>query len=307
MISYIIRRILIAIPLMIGLVAIVFFLLRTLVPGDPAAILAGEHATVELIEQVRRTQGLDKPVPEQFMIFLGNLAKGDLGRSSATRQLVVDRIKIALPVTMALTATTFVYSMSLGLILGILTAYWRDTWFDNVVRVLAVFAASMPTFWLGPMLMLLFAIILGWLPAQGSISLRGLILPTITLGTGAAAELSRLIRGNMLEVLSSDYIRTSRAKGLSERTMLVRHALNNTLIPIVTIAAAQIGGLLGGAVITESIFGLPGMGTLSINAINDRDYSMIQGCVLFICGIYMFVNLVADIAYAFIDPRIRIR
>jgi peptide/nickel transport system permease protein len=306
MFFYIIRRILVAIPLMLGLVAIVFFLLRTLVPGDPAAILAGENATVELIEQVRRAQGLDKPLPEQFAVFVGNVLKGDLGRSSATRQPVTERIAIALPTTAALTVTTFLYSLSLGLILGIVTAYWRDTWLDNSLRVVTIFGASMPTFWLGPMLMLLFAIVLGWLPAQGSVSARGLILPTITLGTGAAAELSRLVRGSMLEVLSSDYIRTARSKGLAEKLVVIRHALSNALIPIVTIAAAQIGGLLGGAVITESIFGLPGIGTLSITAINDRDYSMIQGTVLFICGIYLFVNLVADITYAFIDPRIRI-
>jgi|HigsolmetaAR202D_1030399.scaffolds.fasta_scaffold00288_15 ABC-type dipeptide/oligopeptide/nickel transport system permease component len=306
MFFYIIRRILVAIPLMFGLVAIVFFLLRTLVPGDPAVILAGENATVELIEQVRRAQGLDKPLPEQFAIFVGNVLKGDLGRSSSTRQPVVERIALALPTTAALTLSTFLYSFSVGLFLGIITAYWRDSWLDNTLRVVTIFGASMPTFWLGPMLMLLFAIILGWLPAQGSLSLRGLILPTITLGTGAAAELSRLVRGSMLEVLSSDYIRTARSKGLAEKAVVIRHALSNALIPVVTIAAAQIGGLLGGAVITESIFGLPGIGTLSINAINDRDYAVIQGTVLFICGIYLFVNLLADITYAFIDPRIRI-
>jgi peptide/nickel transport system permease protein len=303
----IVRRILIAIPLMLALVAVVFVMLRTVVPGDPAAILAGENAPPELIERVRHEQGLDKPLHEQFVIFLGNLLHGDLGRSSTTRQPVIERLVVAFPVTLRLTASTFVFSMTMGLLLGVVTAYWHDTWLDNLLRLVAIFGASMPTFWLGLMLILLFAVTLGVLPVQGDISPRGLILPTLTLGTGAAAELSRFVRSAMLEILSSDYIRTARAKGLDERMVMLHHALRNALIPIITVAAAQIGGLLGGAVITESIFGLPGIGTLSISAIHNRDYALIQGNVLFVCAIYLCINLVADITYAFIDPRIRIQ
>lgn len=305
--TMILRRLLIAIPIMLAVIAIVFVALRTLVPGDPAAILAGENAPAELIERVRHEQGLDKPIIEQFGIFLGNLARGDLGRSSSTRQPVIERLRSAFPITLVLTLATFTFSMTFGLLVGIVTAYWHDTWIDNVFRIIAVVGAAMPTFWLGLMLILIFAVALGVLPVLGGLSVRGLILPTLTMGIGAACELSRLIRSSMLEVLSGDYIRTARAKGLGERLIMIRHALRNALIPIITIAAAQIGALLGGAVITEGIFGLPGIGTLAIGAITGRDYALIQGSVLFISVVYLCVNLMADIAYAFIDPRIRIQ
>ena len=298
---------LISIPLALALVAIVFILLRTLVPGDPATILAGETASLERIQQIRIHQGLDKPLPVQFGIFLFHVVQGDLGRSSINNELVADRLRVALPVTLALTTSTFIYVMVLGLIIGVVTAYWQDTWLDNMLRVLSVLSASMPTFWLGLMLMLLFAVTLGWLPVISDVSVRGLILPTLTLGTGSAAGLGRLVRANMLDVLSSDYIRAARAKGVRERMVVLHHALRNTLIPVVTIAGFTIGGLLGGAVITESIFGLGGMGTLAIIAINTRDYAIIQGDVLLICVVYLAVNLIADVSYAFVDPRVRLQ
>ena len=307
MINYIARRLLVSIPLVLALVAIIFLLMRTLVPGDPAVILAGETASLARIQQIRINQGLDKPLPVQFGIFLFHLAQGDLGRSSISNEPVAQRLWVALPVTLALTSTTFVYIMVLGLFIGVVTAYWQDTWVDNLLRVLSVFSASMPTFWLGLMLMLLFAVTLGWLPVISDLSLRGLIMPTLTLGTGGAAGLGRLVRANMLDVLSSDYIRAARAKGASEVSVVLHHALRNTLIPVVTIAGFTMGGLLGGAVITESIFGLAGLGTLAIIAINTRDYAVIQGDVLFICIVYLAVNLIADVAYAFVDPRIRLQ
>ena len=307
MLTYIVRRVLVSVPLVLALVAVVFLLLRTLVPGDPALVLGGETASVERLQQIRIQQGLDKPLPVQFGIFLLHLAQGNLGRSSITNQLVTERLWAALPVTLALTLTTFIYIMLLGLTIGVVTAYWQDTWVDNLLRVLSVFSASMPTFWFGLMLMLLFAVILGWLPVLSDLSPRGLLLPTVTLGTGAAAGLGRLVRANMLDVLSSDYIRAARAKGARELSVVLRHALSNTLIPVVTIAGFTIGGLLGGAVITESIFGLAGLGTLAINAIHTRDYALIQGDVLFICVVYLTINLIADVAYAFVDPRIRLQ
>jgi len=307
MVNYILRRVLIAIPLVLALVTIVFVLLRTLVPGDPATILAGETATLARIEEIRIQQGLDKPLPVQFGIYLLHLVQGDLGRSSITYQPVTDRIRVALPVTLALTSTTFVYIMLLGLLIGVAAAYWQDTWLDNLLRVVSVFSGSMPTFWFGLMLMLLFAVALGWLPVISDLSLRGLVLPTLTLGTGAAAGLGRLVRANMLDVLSSDYIRAARAKGASEVSVVLNHALRNVLIPVVTIAGFTIGDLLGGAVVTESIFGMGGLGTLAINAIHTRDYSVIQGDVLFICVVYLTCNLLADVAYAFVDPRIRLQ
>jgi ABC-type dipeptide/oligopeptide/nickel transport system permease component len=210
-------------------------------------------------------------------------------------------------VTLALTTSTFIYIMLLGLTIGVITAYWQDSWIDNLLRVLSVVSASMPTFWLGLMLMLFFSVALGWLPVISDLSVRGLILPTITLGTGSAAGLGRLVRANMLDVLSSDYIRAARAKGAREVSVVLRHALSNTLIPVVTIAGFTIGGLLGGAVITESIFGLGGLGTLAINAIHTRDYAVIQGDVLFICVVYLAINLLADVSYGFVDPRIRLQ
>jgi peptide/nickel transport system permease protein len=214
---------------------------------------------------------------------------------------------VALPVTLTLTLTTFVYIMLLGLTIGVVTAYWQDTWVDNLLRLVSVLGASMPTFWLGLMLILLFAVTLGWLPVISNVSPRGMILPTLTLGTGAAAGLGRLVRANMLDVLSSDYIRAARAKGAREATVVLHHALRNTLIPVVTIAGFTIGGLLGGAVITESIFGLGGLGTLAIIAIQTRDYAVIQGDVLFISVVYLMINLLADVTYAFVDPRIRLQ
>jgi peptide/nickel transport system permease protein len=307
MVNYVVRRVLISIPLVLALVGIVFLLLRTLVPGDPAQILAGETASLERIQQIRVHEGLDKPLPIQFGIFLLHLAQGDLGRSSISNEPVTDRLWAALPVTLALTTSTFIYIMLLGLTIGVVTAYWQDTWLDNLLRVLSVLGASMPTFWLGLMLILLFAVYLGWFPVISNLSIRGLILPTITLGTGSAAGLGRLVRANMLDVLSSDYVRAARAKGVREVKVVLSHALRNTLIPVVTIAGLTIGGLLGGAVITESIFGLAGLGTLAIISIHTRDYSIIQGDVLFICVVYLAVNLLADVAYAFVDPRIRLQ
>lgn len=305
MLNYIIRRLFISIFLVLALIAVVFFMLRTVVPGDPALVLAGENAPPEVIEQIRHNQGLDKPVTVQFLIFLQNLAKGDLGRSSMTRQLVTERLFAAMPITGTLTLICFLYTMTLGITVGMITAYWHDTWVDNVTRILTVTGASMPTFWLGLMLILIFAVFFGVLPVQGGLTLKGMILPMITLGTGSAAFLARLVRAAMLEVLNSDYVRTARAKGVMEVWVVLKHALRNALIPIMTVAGFQIGGLLGGAVITESIFGLPGMGTLSINAIHNRDYSLIQGNVLFIVVIYLFVNLLVDISYAYVDPRVR--
>ena len=307
MVNFIVRRLLVSIPLVLALVGVVFLLMRTLVPGDPAQVLAGETASLERIQEIRIHQGLDKPLPVQFGIFLLHLAQGDLGRSSISNEPVIERLWVALPVTLALTSTTFVYIMVLGLLIGVVTAYWQDTWVDNLLRVLSVFSASMPTFWLGLMLILLFAVTLGWLPVISNVSPRGMILPTLTLGTGAAAGLGRLVRANMLDVLSSDYIRAARAKGAREATVVLHHALRNTLIPVVTIAGFTIGGLLGGAVITESIFGLGGLGTLAIIAIQTRDYAVIQGDVLFISVVYLMINLLADVTYAFVDPRIRLQ
>jgi peptide/nickel transport system permease protein len=305
MINYIVRRLLMTIFLAFTLLAIVFFLLRTIVPGDPVLLLAGERASPEMIETIRRHQGLDKPLPEQFWIFLKNAVAGDLGRSIMTHQEVTDVVMLAYPVTIRLTIVSFLFTMIVGISVGIITAYWHDTWLDNVMRIITVAGASVPTFWLGLMFILIFAVWLGVLPVQGSLKFKGLIMPAISLGVGTAAFLGRLVRGAMLEVLNSDYIRTARAKGLGEFWVVMRHALRNALIPIITVAGFEIGGLLGGAVITENIFGLSGMGALTITAIFNRDYPVIQGTVLVVALTYLFVNIVVDVLYAYVDPRIR--
>ena len=305
MLNYIIRRLAISIFLAVMLVAIVFFMLRTIVPGDPVLLLAGERATPEMIETIRRHQGLDKPLSQQFYLFLKHALEGDLGRSIMSKQPVMEMVSQAYPVTIRLTVFSFLITMILGITVGMVTAYWHDTWIDNILRVVTVAGASVPTFWLGLMFILIFAVWLGVLPVQGNLTFKGLILPAFTLGLGSAAYLARLVRGAMLEVLNSDYIRTARAKGLVETRVVLKHALNNALIPIITVAGFEIGGLLGGAVITENIFSLSGMGAMTITAIFNRDYPVIQGTVLFISLTYLFVNIIVDVMYAYVDPRIR--
>jgi len=306
MINFIIRRVFLSLLLAVVLVAIVFFMLRTIVPGDPIQLLAGDHATPEMIENLRHNQGLDKPVIVQFFLFIKNALRGDLGISIFTRLPVADRIVSAYPVTIRLTFYSFIFSITLGVLIGVITSYFHDTWLDNIMRIVSVTFASVPTFWLGLMLILVFAVWLGVLPVQGNMkSLQGLLLPAISLGAGSAASLARLVRASMLEVLNSEYIRTARAKGVVEIWVIAKHALRNALIPIITVAGFQIGGLLGGAVITEAIFGLAGMGTLVIHGIVNRDYPVIQGTVLFIAFTYLFVNLFVDVMYAYVDPRIR--
>ncbi|MBN1305186.1 MAG: ABC transporter permease [Anaerolineales bacterium] len=281
-------------------------MLRTIVPGDPIQTLAGDFATPEMIESLRIKQGLDKPLHIQFFIFVRNALQGDLGNSIFTGLPVTDRVIGAYPVTIRLTIYSFLFSMTLGLMLGVITSYYHDTWLDNIMRIMSVTFASVPTFWLGLMLILIFAVWLDVLPVQGDmLSLEGLLLPAISLGAGSAASLARLVRASMLEVLNTEYVRTARAKGLHEWGVVVKHSLRNALVPIITIAGFQIGGLLGGAIITENIFGLAGMGTLVINGITSRDYPVVQGTVLFTAFTYLGVNIIVDVMYAYVDPRIR--
>lgn len=306
MLNFIIRRIFTTIVLALVLVAVVFLMLRTIVPGDPIQTLAGDFASPETVEALRRNQGLDKPLHIQFFIFVKNAMRGDLGNSIFTGLSVTDRVVAAYPVTIRLTFYCFVLSMTLGIFVGVITSYFHDTWLDNVTRVISVTFASLPTFWLGLMLILLFAVWLGLLPVQGDMmTAKGWILPAITLSLGSASTLARLVRSSMLEVLNSEYIRTARAKGVGETSVVLKHAMRNALVPIITVAGFQIGGLLGGAVVTENIFGLPGMGTLIINAINNRDYPVIQGTILFTAFTYLGVNIIVDVMYAYVDPRIR--
>jgi peptide/nickel transport system permease protein/oligopeptide transport system permease protein len=305
MLKYIIRRTIVAIPLVLAIATIVFVMLRVALPGDPAKLLAGDRATPELIEQIRRSLGLDRPVFEQYVIYLANALRGDLGRSVVSRELVFDVIAKAFPFTVTLTFMCVTLGTLVGLAVGVVTAVARDTWIDRVSIVLVVFFYSIPTFWLGLMLILVFSVGLRWLPVQGTGTWQHFVLPVVTLGIGQAALIARLTRSSMTEVLGTGYVQTARAKGLSERRVIFGHALKNTLIPIVTVVGLSIGGLLGGAVITENIFGLPGVGRLAIDAINNRDYPMIQGTVLLVATTFVLVNLIVDVLYVYVDPRIR--
>ena len=303
--KYILRRILIAFPLILAVVTVVFVMLRVALPGDPAKIMAGDRATPELIEQIRKNLGLDRPVFEQYLIFLRNLLHGDLGRSVKFREPVLGVIARAFPFTATLTFLCVVIGTSIGLLIGVVTAVYQRTWVDSLGIVVAVFFYSIPTFALGLLLILIFSVNLKLLPVQGTGTWRHFVLPVANLAVGQSALIARLTRSSMIEVLSADYVRTARAKGLAQRRVLTRHALQNTLIPVITMVGLSVGGLLGGAVITESIFGLPGVGRLAIDAISNRDYPMIQGAVILVAASFVFVNLIVDIVYAFVDPRIR--
>lgn len=302
--QYILRRVAIAIPLILAIVTIVFVMLRVAVPGDPASVLAGDRATPEMIEAIRKDLGLDRPVPEQYVIFLTRLIQGDLGRSVRSREPVLSVIAKAFPFTFLLTIQSVTVGTLLGLIVGVITALKRGTWIDNAVMVVIVFFYAIPTFWMGLMLILIFSVGLRLLPVQGTGTWQHFVLPVVTLSIGQAALIGRLTRSSMIEVLSADYVRTARSKGLAERKVILVHALKNTLIPIITVVGLSVGGLLGGAVITESIFGLPGVGSVAIDAIGNRDYPMIQGTVMLVAIAFVFVNLIVDIIYGFIDPRI---
>jgi len=303
--KYILRRTAVSIPLILAIATIVFVMLRVALPGDPAQLLAGDRATPELIEQIRQNLGLDRPVTEQYIIFLTKALQGDLGRSVKFNEPVAGVIAKAFPFTITLTVLSVTVGTVIGLLVGIITAVKRGTWIDHVSIVLVVFFYSIPTFWLGLMLILVFAVGLRMLPVQGVGTWQHFVMPVITLGIGEAALVARLTRSSMIEVLGTQYVQTARAKGLKEHWVILRHALKNTLIPIVTVVGLSIGGLLGGAVITENIFGLPGVGRIAIEAINNRDYPMIQGTVLLVASAFVFVNLIVDIIYVYIDPRIR--
>lgn len=305
MTQYILRRILIAVLLVFTILAVVFVMLRVAVPGDPAILLAGDRASPEMIEQIRKNLGLDRPVLEQFWVFLTKAIQADLGRSVKFGEPVFGVIIRAFPFTALLTFLSVSVGTLIGLGVGVLTAVKHGTWVDKLSVVLVVFFYSIPTFWLGLMLILVFAVGLRVLPVQGAETWQHFVLPVTTLSIGQAALIARLTRANMIETLSALYMQTARSKGISERRAIFVHALRNTLIPVVTVVGLSVGGLLGGAVITESIFGLPGVGRLSIQAILDRDYPMIQGTVLLVAIAFVFVNLIVDVLYIYIDPRIR--
>ncbi len=302
--QYIIRRLLIMIPVLLGVSLIIFTMVRV-IPGDPAIILAGPHANKEQVDQIRAQLGLDRHPVVQYFSFLGDLVQGDLGRSTRTGLPVTREIMARLPNTVVLALTAIILASFLGVLTGIIAGVKQNSIFDHLSMMIALFGLSMPVFWLGLMLMLLFSIQLGWLPSVGAESWKHLILPAITLGANSTAIIARMTRSSMLEVIRLDYIRTARAKGLTEKMVIWRHALKNALIPVVTVIGLQTGTLLGGAVLTEIVFAWPGIGRLLVEAILSRDYPVVQGLVLLVATIFIFINLIVDLLYSYLDPRIR--
>lgn len=301
---YLVRRLLIAVPVILGVVSLVFLLIH-LIPGDPVEIMLGERALPADREALRQELGLDRPLPEQYLRFLAQLCRGDLGRSLHYREPVSRLIVERYPATLVLTLAAMFVSLWIALPAGILSGIRQYSVWDHSTMFVALLGVSLPNFWLGPLLILVFSIHLGWLPVSGMGDVRHLILPALTLGTSMAAIVARMTRSSILEVLREDYVLAARAKGLPERSVILKHVLRNALLPVVTVVGLQFGGLLAGAVITETIFSWPGLGTLLIQAIQTRDYPVVQGCVLAISLSYVLVNLLTDVVYVLIDPRIR--
>jgi peptide/nickel transport system permease protein len=310
--QYLVRRVLAIIPVLFG-ISILVFLLVHLIPGDVAQILLGTQATDQQIETLRRTFGLDRPLPVQYVDWLSHIVRGDFGVSFRTNRPVLPDLVQRFGVTLQLTLTSMFIALLVAIPLGVVSAANRGRTSDSVSRVVALLGLSIPNFWLGTLLILFVSLVLHWLPPVGFVSLldnpwlgiQTLILPALALGTAVAAFIMRMVRSSLLEVLRQDYVRTAYAKGLQDRSVLYRHALKNAFIPVLTVIGVQIGYLLGGAVIIESIFSLPGMGRFLLDSISNRDYSIVQGGVLFIALIFCLVNLSVDLVYAWIDPRIR--
>lgn len=302
--AYIRRRLLQSILVVWGVSVLVFFLLR-LAPGDPVSLLLSETASPEQMEAVREKWGLNEPIPVQYMVFLGRALQGDLGDSLFFQQPAIEVLLERMPATLQLSGVALLFSLTVAIPMGMMSALKRDTIWDYLGTGLAMVGQAIPPYWLGIMLILVFSVGLGWFPTSGRGTFGHLILPAITLGSVLMALITRLVRSGMLDVLGEDFIRTARAKGLQEQHVIVRHALRNILIPLVTVVGLQLGALFGGAVITESIFAWPGVGRLALQAINARDYPMVQASVLFISVVYVFLNLAIDILYVYLDPRIR--
>jgi len=309
---YILRRLLHALFVIWGCATLVFFMIR-LIPGDPVIQMLGPEYTPEAAAALRHKLGLDQPLLSQYVRWFGNLLRGDLGGSIASGETVMDAIRSGLPKTLSLAFVSFVLATAIAVPAGIVAALNRNRPIDYAASLLAFVGVSMPSFWFGIILILVFAVNLRWLPAVGYAEIgedgvwewfRRLLLPSLAIGAGYAAILMRFVRAGLLEVLGSDYVRTARAKGVGERAVVVRHALRNALIPVVTIAGIQLALLLSGAVVVETVFSIRGIGRILVGAIFDRDYPMVQGVILLVAVIFLLANLVVDIVYTFLDPRI---
>ena len=312
MFAFLVRRIATIVPTLV-FVSMLIFGLQQLLPGDPAIILAGEDRDPTVVAHLRAKMHLDDPLPVRYLYWINGVLHGDLGESLRMQKPVLELIMEKLPVTLELAALSIVIAFAIGIPAGIVSAVKRGTAWDYGANAVALWGLSTPNFWLGIMLILLFSVTLGWLPASGFVSpfedlkanLAALIMPAFVLGNAIAAVLMRHTRSAMLQVLSSDYVRTARAKGLSERSVILKHALRNALIPVITLGALELGTLLSGAVLTEQVFTIPGFGKLIVDAVFNRDYAVVQGVVLFTATAYILLNLAADIAYVVVNPQIR--
>jgi len=312
--AYVARRLFLALPVLFGVSLLVFAVLH-LAPGDPAAIMLGAQATREDVERLRRDLGLDQPLPVQYVRWLGHVLRGDLGRSIPLGRPVLPEVLLRFKATLILTAGALAIAVLVGVPAGIVSATRQYTWLDKLGMGVAVTGVSLPVFWTGIMLIIVFALSLRWFPSAGMTSPYGgggaldllwhLVLPAVTLGTASAAALARLTRSSMLEIIRQDYVRSARAKGLDERVVVGRHALKNAVNPIITVLGIQVGFLLGGAILTETVFSWPGLGSMMVRAIQARDYPLVQGGVLLVATTFVLVNLVVDLLYAVFDPRIR--
>ena len=303
--NFLLRRLLLLIPVLWGVATLVFLLLH-FIPGDPVDLMLGDSALGTDRETLRDQLGLNDPLIVQYLRYFGDLLQGDWGTSFFSKKPVFEEIMERVPATMELMLGAMVVTILVAMPLGLIAAVNKGTWIDQGAMIFSLLGVSIPNFWLGPMLILLFSIHFDLLPVNERGGLEHLILPALTLGTSLASILARITRSSVVETLQAEYIRTARSKGISELRILFRHALRNALIPIVTVIGLQVGVLLSGAIITEAIFDWPGLGNLLISAINSRNYPLVQGCVLFIAGSYVMVNLVIDLLYAYLDPRIRL-
>jgi peptide/nickel transport system permease protein len=304
--QYIFRRFLQMIPITFGILTLVFSLIH-LIPGDPAVQIAGENARPEDVQQVRKALGLDQPLWSQYVNYLTHVIRGDLGRSFQTNEAVTKQIAQRYPATMQLAFGSMFVALIVAFPLGVISAIYRNSWIDNLARFFALIGVSMPSFWLGPLLIIAFAINHNWFPVSGrDQGLRSLVLPSLTMGLALAAILTRMIRISLAEELTQLYVTTAIAKGVTRAKAIFRHALKNALIPVITILALQFGSLLTGAIITEQIFSWPGLGRLLIQSISTRDYPQVQASILVIALTYIVVNFASDLLYGVVDPRIKL-
>ena len=302
--AHIVRTLLLSLITLLGVSVLIFLMLRVL-PGDPARVLAGLNASAEQVARIRADLGLDEPLLSQYWQFLSGVLTGDLGESARTSRPVSDEIAVRLPATLILAVVATIIGTIAGITAGVVAAVRRNSVVDHVISSVAMMGVSMPVYWLGLLLILLFAVTLGWLPAAGSGDPLSIVLPAVTLAAFSTALISRMTRASMLEVLGQDYVRTAEAKGAPPTTVIIRHGQRNAFIPILTVISLQFGALLGGAVLTETVFGWPGIGRLLVDSIGARDFAVVQGIVLVYAAAFILLNVIVDVLYVVIDPRIR--